>query len=276
MTIQRDFSMSYKILVFIPCYNCAPQIGRVLRQFDSKTGAYFSEILVLDNGSQDGTVEAAAEAAPDAMVPSVVIGKNKDNYNLGGSHKCAFAYAVEHDFSHVVVLHGDDQGDIHDILPILKNGLSEKCDAYLGSRFAQGSSLQGYSQFRIVSNHLMNFVFSLASGRRVLDLGSGLNLFGLKILEDPALERFADDLRFNNFLLLRLIDSGRRIKFFPISWREDDQTTNVKLVSQTMETFAVVINYIFQRERFRRHDYRKTKRDCYEFDTMHIIIPSAD
>ncbi len=48
-----------KLLVFIPCYNCALQIGRVLAQLKGPLAQRFAEVLVLDNGSKDGTVAAA-------------------------------------------------------------------------------------------------------------------------------------------------------------------------------------------------------------------------
>ena len=35
--------------------------------------------------------------------------------------KVAFNYAVKNKFDYVIVLHGDDQGNIHDLLPFLKN-----------------------------------------------------------------------------------------------------------------------------------------------------------
>ena len=54
-----------RILVFIPAYNCAPQIGRVLAQFDAVPAGRFAEILVLDNGSKDGTQQAALAAAEE-------------------------------------------------------------------------------------------------------------------------------------------------------------------------------------------------------------------
>ena len=46
--------------------------------------------------------------------------KNRENYGLGGSHKVAFNYAIENNFDYIIVLHGDDQGSISDMIPVLK------------------------------------------------------------------------------------------------------------------------------------------------------------
>jgi dolichol-phosphate mannosyltransferase len=260
--------MTDKILVLVPCYNCAPQVGRVLRQFTGAIVPFIDEVLVLDNGSRDGTVDAAIKAAPEAGVRSVRIARNRANYNLGGSHKAAFAYAAANGFTHVLVLHGDDQGSVADIEPVLKQGLHRANDACLGSRFARGSALKGYSAFRVFGNRVFNALFTAGSFHRVLDLGSGLNIFASSVFTDPAVTRYADDLRFNVFLLLGLFDAGRKVLFFPISWREDDQVSNVKMTSQALRTLAILRDYSLRRGRFRTTDYRSVTHDTYEFDVV--------
>ena len=202
-----------RILVFIPAYNCAPQIGRVLAQFDAVPAGRFAEILVLDNGSKDGTQQAALAAAQSVRACPVTVARNRANYNLGGSHKSAFAYAAAQGCTHVVVLHGDDQGHIGDLLPVLDRGDHRGNDACLGARFMRGSRLQGYSKFRIFGNHVFNGLFTVAARRRITDLGSGLNIFSRSIFADPGISRYADDLRFNVYLLLGMTDRGLRFTF---------------------------------------------------------------
>lgn len=241
--------MPDKILVFIPCYNCAPQIRRVLRQFDGSTAGYFSELLVLDNGSRDDTLTAAVDAAREVQGAGITIGRNRGNYNLGGSHKVAFQYAVDNGFSHVAVLHGDDQGRILDLLPILTSGKHRLLDACLGARFMRGSKLSGYSRFRIFGNAVFNFLFSLRAAAPVKDLGSGLNIFGRRVIEDERVRHYANDLTFNIYLLLGLFDRKLRFEFFPISWREDDQISNVKMVSQALKTAGIAWRSLVDRKR---------------------------
>jgi len=261
-----------KLLVFIPCYNCAAQIGRVLAQLKGPLARRFAEVLVLDNGSKDGTVQAAVAAVPEAEVPRVTVARNRANYNLGGSHKAAFAYAEREGFTHVVVLHGDDQGSIADLAPVLDAGQHLRHDACLGARFAKGSSLRGYSRFRIFGNRVFNLLFTLGARRQVLDLGSGLNVFAASVFTDRNVLRYADDLRFNNFLLLGLFDAGRSVLFFPISWREDDQVSNVKMTSQALKTLAILRDYCLRPGHFRQTDHRAVPHERYEFDVVHPAV----
>jgi dolichol-phosphate mannosyltransferase len=260
--------MNERILLFIPCYNCAPQIGRVLAQLGGPTGKRIAQTLVLDNGSSDGTVERACEAAACSTRRPIVIGRNRLNYHLGGSHKAAFAYADAHGFSHVIVLHGDDQGRLEDIAPVLERGDHLSHDACLGARFMPGSQLMGYSAVRRAGNAVFNVIFSLVSARRVRDLGSGLNVFGRNVIMDPAITRMSDDLRFNIHLLLGLIDGRRSLTFFPISWREEDQVSNVRLVSQSLRTLGIAGQYLARRNTFRVADHRDKLIASYDFDVI--------
>jgi glycosyltransferase involved in cell wall biosynthesis len=256
-----------RILLFIPCYNCAPQIGRVLGQVRSDAAGFIDQVLVLDNGSRDGTVEAALAAKAQVPVPAKVA-RNRDNYNLGGSHKAAYAYAAANGFSHVVTLHGDDQGNLADLLPVLRAGDHRRFDACMGARFARGASLRNYSTFRIVGNRVFNAIFTIAARQLVTDMGSGLNMLARKAFADPRLLRLPDDLHFNPYLLLDLIGSGRAVHFFPISWREDDQVSNVKMASQALETLRAPLLYMFRRKSFEQRDFRATQRDEYLFDVL--------
>lgn len=260
--------MSDRILVFIPCYNCERQIGRVLGQFAGPAGPAVAEVLVLDNGSRDGTVAAALATRNALSGPPIKVARNRENYNLGGSHKAAFTYAGREGFSHVVTLHGDDQGNIDDLLPLLASGRHRTRDALLGSRFMRESRLINYSHFRIFGNHVFNGLFSVGAGTRITDLGSGLNLFGPRVFNDPHQRNYADDLRFNIYLLLGAIEQELDVEFFPISWREDDQVSNVRMTSQAVRTLAILRDFVFHRKRFMSADHRSVRHASYLFDEI--------
>jgi glycosyltransferase involved in cell wall biosynthesis len=259
--------MMDRILVFIPCYNCERQIGRVLEQFRAMPPHAFEEILVLDNRSGDDTVRAAIDALP-AMNCRVVVARNRENYNLGGSHKATFAYAEARGYTHVIVLHGDDQGRIADVLPLLASGAHRNHDACLGARFMPGSTLEGYSRFRRLGNRVFNLIFSIVLRRRVSDLGSGLNVFRQTVFPREIAIHLPDDLHFNPYLLVSMVERRMRITFFPISWREDDQVSNVRMASQALRTLGAAREYVASRHLLRTGEHRRLPRDEYVFDVL--------
>ena len=175
--------------------------------------------------------------------------RNRENYNLGGSHKVAFNYAVKNGFDYVIVLHGDDQGDIHDLLPCLKDESAYKYDSFLGSRFEKGSKLVNYSGFRIFGNHVFNAFMTIMLGRRITDLGSGLNMYRTEYLKSGFYRYFINTLTFNVYLLIYGVYSKSKFKFFPLTWREEDQVSNAKFMKQSMEIFKIVFRYKFNRKK---------------------------
>lgn len=253
-----------RIMVFIPMYNCEKQVVRVLKQFDTEMNKYISEIVVVNNRSTDDGEKKVLEfiRKNEISIPITLL-RNKENYGLGGSHKVAFNYAIENKYDYLIVLHGDDQGNIHDILDTLKNKEYEKYDCILGARFAKGSKLIGYSKFRIFGNRIFNIIFSMSVRRKVLDLGSGLNMYNVSILKDKFYMKFPDNLTFNCCMLFASNYYKHSIRFVPISWREEDQVSNVKMFSQAKMTLKMALKYFFNKN-YIKSEFREKIIDSYE------------
>ncbi len=232
-------------LIFIPCYQCQDQIGRVIEKV--KSSGIAGTILIIDNKSTDRTIENAKQALNQLSLPGIIL-RNEINCSLGGSHKVAFNFALENDFTHLIALHGDDQADINDLIPYLKSETYLKYDCLLGSRFHSGSKLIGYSKFRIFGNLILNQFCSLVCKENITDMGSGLNMYSRKFLEDKRYLCFPNDLTFNVFLLFHSYINAYRTTFFPISWREEDQISNAKLFRQMKKIFNTILKVLNQKE----------------------------
>ena len=265
---------AHRILVFIPAYRCAAQIVRVLDQFDERTQRAIDTVMVVDNRSPDQTLEVAIARGRERFRHcSFIAWRNADNYGLGGSHKAALRYAIAQGFDSVVVLHGDDQAHIGDLLPLLERGEHLQVDCLLGARFMQGSRLQGYSLLRTVGNRVYNGLFALAARRAVYDLGSGLNLYRLPALREFYYRGFPDDLTFNYVMLLASFQRRQKVRFFPISWREEDQSSNVRLVRQAFKVLGLLASFVMGPARFLQRDMRQHQRTEYDGEIVHRQDP---
>lgn len=255
--------MKNRILLFIPGYNCEEQIIRVLNQLDKKVMSYITEVIFVNNRSTDNTEQVVLNFKKENKNFPIKVLRNDSNYNLGGSHKVAFKYAIENKFDYVIILHGDDQGEIHDLLPLLKKKEYKKYDCLLGSRFMKGSKIQGYSLFRQFGNRVFNIIFSICLFKKITDLGAGLNMYSTDMLKSNFYHKYPDRLTFNCYMLLATNAYNQKIKFFPISWREDDQVSNVKMFSQSKQTLALVLRYFFQRKKYLEKDHRDKIIESY-------------
>ena len=262
-------------------YNCERQIPRVVAQLTPEICQSLSEVIIVDNRSSDQSQAAAITALKAAtQIPSAKVLVNTRNYGLGGSHKVAFDYAVAGGFDYCIVLHGDDQGSIADLAELIKTGSHRSVDCLLGARFMRGSTLVGYSGLRTFGNHVFNILYSVVSGRRIHDLGAGLNLYSVRALSDRTYRLHADDLTFNYHMILRSISDHWRIRFFPIVWREDDQISNVKMFRQALRVLNIALEYLFRRKNFLLKDHSGRPGETYDasivFDRRHdLALPDA-
>lgn len=231
-------------MLFIPMYNCENQISRVLNKISPELQSYFTEIVVVDNGSKDASLKTAQKALESITHTQATLLENVDNYNLGGSHKVAFNRALEKGYDFVVVLHGDDQGDIQDIETYLKSGEYKSYDQFLGSRFHQKSKLVNYPIFRILGNVGLNFLCSIVLGSWITDMGAGLNIYNSQYLKSRFYLYFPNDLTFNVFMLFYGCFIKSKFKFFPLTWKEEDQVSNAKVFKQGFRILLLLIEYL--------------------------------
>lgn len=246
-----------RILLFIPIYNCEKQIPRVLDQLTEEVCFYLSEVIIINNRSTDHGETVAHKYLTSHPLPiRISLLRNDDNYGLGGSHKVAFNYALKNGFDYVIVLHGDDQGDISNILPYLKNKKYQTYDCFLGARFMKGSQLQGYSRFRTFGNRVYNLLFSIGCGYRVYDLGSGLNMYKVTILKDKFYLKYKDNLVFNYCIIMGSSYYKHKTGFFPIVWREDDQISNVHMLNQAITVLKLLGAFVMNKNQFAVSEHR--------------------
>jgi glycosyltransferase involved in cell wall biosynthesis len=252
------------ILIAIPAFNCSNQLVRVIEQCAENEAQFYNELLIIDNQSSDDTLKTALVGASKNKIKTTVI-QNLLNYGLGGSHKIAFDYCLKNKFDGVIIFHGDDQGKILDISKYLKQLYLENYDCLLGARFMRESRLIGYSKFRIFGNYIFNLLHSIVLGKRIYDMGSGLNYFSSQIIKSLPIYDMPDDLTFNNVLLINLISFNKKILFFPISWREDDQVSNVKFFRQVIKILKYLALYLVKGKRITKMNFSNPHFNSYDY-----------
>ena len=223
-------------------FNCAKQITDTLDSvLQYKHG--ISEVWIIDNRSTDQSiyiVEEYLKSVKSLQIPMKLF-QNKENFGLGGTHKIIFEMAYENFFSHVLIFHGDHQAQGSDLAAFIEIAQNQPDSIILGSRFMRNSSRIGYSKSRTFANFIFNFLLTVRERRIVKDLGSGLNIFPIKVIETINLTLLPNDLTFNIALLRQLIHANTEIIWRPIKWKEEDQISNVKIISQTLATLKLII-----------------------------------
>jgi len=121
--------MSSRRLVALPVYNEARHVDRVL----DEVRRYSREILVVDDGSSDGTAELLARRRDVRVV------RHPENRGYGAALLTAFAYAQEHDFELLVTIDCDGQHEPQRI-PSFFDACTPDVDIVSGSRYLESFS----------------------------------------------------------------------------------------------------------------------------------------
>lgn len=154
------------ILVTIPALNETGSIGRVVRELRELYPDF--DVLVVDDGSIDGTAVAAAEAgATVCQLPF--------NLGVGGAMRTAYKYALRHGYSVVVQVDADGQHDAR-ALPSLLRELGT-ADVVIGARFAGAGNFKA-PRARRAAMWMLSFVLSRLARARLTDVTSGFRAVG--------------------------------------------------------------------------------------------------
>lgn len=137
-----------KIVAAIPCFNTEGSIGSVV----SKTKKYVDRVIVVNDGSQDGTAEAARAAG------ALVISHGK---NVGKGAAMRIAVEGTSDADVIVFLDGDGAHDPQDIPRVITPILEGKTDLVIGSRALRESKVSISPLTRRLSNNLASFIISV-------------------------------------------------------------------------------------------------------------------
>lgn len=150
-----------RIAAVIPCLNEAPSVERVVRNMREQPHVALDRVIVVDNGSTDGTGELAAGAGAD------VVREERRGYG----YACQAGVLAAADADVIVLLDGDAADDPADLPRILEPLLAGRAELVVGSR-ALGSREPGsMTSQQVVGNGIAAAVMRLLYGSRVSDLG---------------------------------------------------------------------------------------------------------
>ncbi len=215
--------MIRSISVVIPAYNEESRLPQTLERVAAYLSAQdfdFHEILVVDDGSSDGTV-ALAEAFAAAH-PCVRVLQNGVNRGKGYSVRSGMLAAAG---EWILFSDADLSAPIEQLSTLTQASESSGADVVIGSR-ALDRSLVGVHQpgFRESAGKIFNFVMRLAVGLSIRDTQCGFKLFSLRaaktIFPRQRLDRFGFDVE----VLLIAQLHGFRIEEVPVKWSHIEGT----------------------------------------------------
>ena len=172
--------MTQRKLVVIPAYNEGDSVVAVIESVRASMPESW-DIVVIDDGSSDGTGAKAADAGARIV-------RTPFNLGIGGAVQTGFIYARDRGYDQMVQIDGDGQHEPAAV-ELLQNAMSESgADMICGSRFLSEDQSYPAPISRRTGIHIFAFLLSTFLRQRITDPTSGFRLYNRR-----AIELFASD-----------------------------------------------------------------------------------
>lgn len=174
-----------KKLVIIPTYNEIENIGKIIAAVSDIEGDY--HILVIDDGSPDGTADAVRsiqKQGPDRIFLIERSGK----LGLGTAYVAGFKWALEHDYDYIFEMDADFSHNPADLPRLLAACVEGGADMSVGSRYCDGINVVNWPMGRIMISYCASIYVRTVLGFRIFDSTAGFVCYSRKVLETIDLD----------------------------------------------------------------------------------------
>jgi len=198
-----------RIAVVVPAFEEAPRIGRVLTGIP----AFVDRIVVVDDGSRDGTAGAAARI-PD---PRIRVVRHARNRGVGAAIVTGYRVAFGEEGADVAaVMAGDAQMDPDDLVRIVDPVARGEVDYCKGDRLSHPVVRRVMPPHRFVGNHVLTLLTRWATGLPVRDAQCGYTAIARCAAECLPLDRLWPGYGYPNDLLGLVAAAGLRVREVPV------------------------------------------------------------
>jgi dolichol-phosphate mannosyltransferase len=203
------------VLVVIPTYNERENLGPILDRLHKALPDV--DVLVVDDGSPDGTGELADERA--AANDRVHVMHRTEKAGLGAAYIAGFRWGLARGYNTIVEMDADGSHAPED-LPRLLDAVGD-ADLAIGSRYVPGGSVVNWPLKRQVLSRGANVYSQIALGMRTRDITAGFRAYRRPVLEKLALDEVnSHGYCFQIDLTIRTAEAGFEIVEVPITFTE--------------------------------------------------------
>ncbi len=208
-----------RTIILIPALDLADRINGLLREI--RRTAPDAGVLVIDDGSTDGTAAAAA-------VEGVEVVSHDRNRGKGAALKTGFERALREGYEALITIDGDGQHPPRLIPEFRRRADESGADLVVGTRFGDLSRMPRHRRF---SNRMTSWAASRAAGRRLPDSQSGYRWIRAEVIRSVPLR--TDHYETETELLIGAARRGFRIESVPIPTVYGDERSHIRLWRDT-------------------------------------------
>lgn len=235
--------MQPKILIFIVAYNAENTVQNVLSRIPDELQHYDTEILIIDDASQDNTFEEARCHDQKNRRMKVTVLANPVNLGYGGNQKVGFQYAIRNGFDLVALLHGDGQYAPEMLPEMVAPILEDRADAVFGSRMLipGGARKGGMPFYKFVGNKILTGFQNALLKASLSEFHSGYRVYSTAALNRIPFSLNVDDFHFDTEIIIQLLQARQHIVEVPIPTYYGDEICHVNGLKYAFDVFKTTL-----------------------------------
>ncbi len=216
------------VLVAIPCYNEAGFVADVV----AKSRRYADRVVVVDDGSTDGTAETARAAG-------ALVVRHPTNLGPGAAARTCLQVGRAAGTGILVTLDGDGQHNPEEIPVVISPLQRGEADLVIGSRFlGKDNNVARYRKFGI---DVITFLYNFGGRERITDAQSCFRAYGEKSLEELQIREAG--FGFSVETLVQARRAGLRIREASISCLYHEQSHSANPVLHGLGVALMVLKH---------------------------------
>jgi dolichol-phosphate mannosyltransferase len=215
-TTWRVGAPALRVLVMLPTYNEIENIQDVLER--ARAALPEADILVIDDGSPDGTADRAEKLGE--LLGGVDVLRRAAKSGLGSAYRAGFRVGLARGYDVMIEMDADLSHDPA-VLPELVAAVQEGADLAIGSRYVPGGSTADWTWFRRAISAGGGRYARAMLGLSVHDVTAGFRAYHTHSLSRIDLDRVrADGYGFQVEMTYLTQRNGGRIVEVPIAFRD--------------------------------------------------------
>ncbi len=216
--------MSHKKIVIIPTYNEIENISDIIEKVLDLPGNF--EVLIIDDGSPDGTAEAV-KLLQISQPESVHMIERTGKMGLGTAYITGFKYALAEGYEYIFEMDADLSHNPDDLVRLYEACALQGNDMAIGSRYITGVNVVNWPMGRVLMSFFASKYVQFITGLPIKDTTAGFKCYHRKVLENIGL----DDIKFIGYafqieMKFRAWKLGFKIVEVPIIFTERTRGTS--------------------------------------------------
>ena len=220
-----------KLTVLIPVYNEVKTIREIIKRVQAVHLA--DEILVIDDGSTDGTRQALLDLDPQDSIRVILHPKNQGK---GAAIKSGIQNAAG---DVILIQDADLEYDPRDYPDLLAPLNEHIADVVYGSRFL-GAPRRPILNWNMVANKILNFMTNILYNNILTDMETGYKVFRREVVKDMKLHARRFD--FEPEFTAKILKQKERIFEVPITFnpRDYDEGKKIKMKDAFIAVWTLI------------------------------------